>query len=276
MLLAVADALGDGESLGAVFDAKDLQVADHCDRRYQPAAAGGRVGEALAVVRAVKLDGREWMASLAQRSSDHSPGGPRPRCGGPAAAPAAGAAGTPHPRHLRSDRNRLPAIEEGEAEEKACDLVEADPHNVGDLKFLLAWPVRRRAAALVLAPADTLESESSNLRGPSPSSCRPTIARPSRCCCSRGCTSPSRWGAPAVTTTAPGTCAAASSWFRPSPAGSASLPTPFTSTNCAGATAASTAPGRWPTSRADPRVQPRSSVLVAGLNQAAFWEHPNL
>ncbi len=165
VLLAVADALGDVESFVAAFDAEDLQWPPNAAAVASRLLQVGRAGEALAVVKAVKLDGREWMAGVL---SD-------PQI---AALEALGRAAEAqqlrrqraleelNPRHLRDYLSRLPAFEDGEAEEEALDLVQADPDHGGALRFLLAWPVRRRAAALVLAHADTWDGEAYNLLGP--------------------------------------------------------------------------------------------------------------
>lgn len=165
VLLAVADALGDVESFVAAFDAEDLQWPPNAAAVASRLLQAGRAGEALAVVLAVRLEGREWMAEVL--SDPHI-----------AALEALGrreeaqqlrwrrALEELNPRLLREHLQRLPAFEDGEAEERALTVIQADPDHGGALEFLLAWPDRRRAAALVLAHAPRWNGEAYTLLSP--------------------------------------------------------------------------------------------------------------
>jgi hypothetical protein len=58
-------------------------------------------------------------------------------------------------QHLRDHLKRLPAFEDGEAQERALDLVLEHPYLGSALEFLHHWPDRRRCASLILArPAE--------------------------------------------------------------------------------------------------------------------------
>jgi len=58
-------------------------------------------------------------------------------------------------QHLREYLKRLPAFEDGEAQERALDLVLQHPYLGPALEFLHQWPDRRRCASLILArPAE--------------------------------------------------------------------------------------------------------------------------
>jgi len=58
-------------------------------------------------------------------------------------------------QHLRDHLKRLPAFEDGEAQERALDLVLEHPYLGPALEFLHQWPDRRRCASLILArPAE--------------------------------------------------------------------------------------------------------------------------
>jgi hypothetical protein len=58
-------------------------------------------------------------------------------------------------QHLRDHLKRLPAFEDGEAQERALDLVLQHPYLGPALEFLHHWPDRRRCASLILArPAE--------------------------------------------------------------------------------------------------------------------------
>jgi hypothetical protein len=58
-------------------------------------------------------------------------------------------------QHLRDYLKRLPAFEDGEAQERALDLVLQHPYLGPALEFLHQWPDRRRCATLILArPAE--------------------------------------------------------------------------------------------------------------------------
>lgn len=165
VLLAVADALGDVESYVAAFDAQDLQWPPNAAAVAERLLKAGRAEEALAVVRAVRLEGRAWMggvlsdphiAALDALDRRDEAQQQRWRC----------FQAELNARHLRHYLQRLPAFEDLEAEDKALDLVQADNDRPGALRFLLAWPDLRRAAALVLNHAESWDGESFALYGP--------------------------------------------------------------------------------------------------------------
>ena len=165
VLLAIADALGDVESYVAAFDADDLQWPPNAAAVATRLVQAGRAQEALAVVRGVRLQERAWMAGLL--SDPHI-----------AALEALGRSSEAqqlrwdcfeaelNPRHLRDYLQHLPDFEDVEAEEKALDRVLADADHLGALRFLLAWPDRRRAAALVLAHPEAWDGDAYDLYGP--------------------------------------------------------------------------------------------------------------
>lgn len=61
--------------------------------------------------------------------------------------------------HVREHLKRLPAFEDGEAEERALDLVLRHPDVDAALQFLHQWPDRRRAARLILERPEELDGE---------------------------------------------------------------------------------------------------------------------
>lgn len=62
-------------------------------------------------------------------------------------------------QHLRDYLKRLPAFEDGEAQERALDLVLQHPYLGPALEFLHQWPDLRRAARLILArPAELIHA----------------------------------------------------------------------------------------------------------------------
>lgn len=60
-------------------------------------------------------------------------------------------------QHLRDYLKRLPAFEDGEAQERALDLVLQHPYLGPALEFLHQWPDRRRCARLILARPHELD-----------------------------------------------------------------------------------------------------------------------
>lgn len=162
VLLAIADALGDVESFVAAFDAEDLQWPPNAAAVANRLLQAGRAEEALAVVRGVRLEGREWMGGVL--SDPHI-----------AALDGLGRSAEAqqlrwqcfeaelNTRHLRNYLQHLPAFEDVEAEEKALERVQADADHHGALSFLLAWPDLRRAAAVVLAHVDGWNADTYDL-----------------------------------------------------------------------------------------------------------------
>ncbi len=165
MLLAIADALGDVESFVAAFNSEDLQWPPNAAAVATRLLQAGRAEEALAVVRGVRLNGREWMGDVL--SDPHI-----------AALEALGRHNEAqqlrwdcflaelNTHHLRDYLKQLPDFEDVEAEEQALNLVQADTDHHGALSFLLAWPDLRRAAALVIQQADLWDGNAYDLYGP--------------------------------------------------------------------------------------------------------------
>jgi hypothetical protein len=67
---------------------------------------------------------------------------------------------------LREHLRRLPAFEDGEAEERALDLVLRHPDFGSALLFLHQWPDRRRAARLILERPEDLDGETAEVLEP--------------------------------------------------------------------------------------------------------------
>ena len=158
-MLAIADALGDAEAYLAEY--RDHQPAALkqplvAARVAQRLTAGGRAAEALAL-----LDG-------AQPLPQQTPPGPGPWIDARIAALDQLQRGDEAQQlrwrfallrlsnqHLREYLKRLPAFEDGEAQERALDLVLQHPYLGPALEFLHQWPDRRRCASLILArPAE--------------------------------------------------------------------------------------------------------------------------
>jgi hypothetical protein len=68
-------------------------------------------------------------------------------------------------QHLRDYLKRMPAFEDGEAQERALDLVLQHPYLGPALEFLHHWPDRRRSARLILARPDELVRADEQLLG---------------------------------------------------------------------------------------------------------------
>jgi hypothetical protein len=158
-MLAIADALGDAEAYLAEY--RDHQPAALkqplvAARVAQRLTAAGRAAEALAL-----LDG-------AQPLPQQTPPGPGPWIDARIAALDQLQRGDEAQQlrwkfallrlsnqHLRDYLKRLPAFEDGEAQERALDLVLQHPYLGPALEFLHQWPDRRRCASLILArPAE--------------------------------------------------------------------------------------------------------------------------
>ncbi|MCX5953005.1 MAG: hypothetical protein NTZ40_05820 [Cyanobacteria bacterium] len=158
-MLAIADALGDAEAYLAEY--RDHQPAALkqplvAARVAQRLTAAGRAAEALAL-----LDG-------AQPLPHQTPPGPGPWIDARIAALDQLQRGDEAQQlrwrfallrlsspHLRDYLKRLPAFEDGEAQERALDLVLQHPYLGPALEFLHQWPDRRRCASLILArPAE--------------------------------------------------------------------------------------------------------------------------
>jgi len=159
-MLAIADALGDAEAYLAEYRdhqptaLKRPQVAARVAQRL---TAAGRAAEALALLDAAKP------------SADQTPPGPGPWIDARIAALDQLERGEEAQQlrwkfallrlsnqHLRDHLKRLPAFEDGEAQERALDLVLEHPYLGPALEFLHQWPDRRRTARLILARPDEL------------------------------------------------------------------------------------------------------------------------
>jgi hypothetical protein len=158
-MLAIADALGDAEAYLAEY--RDHQPAALkqplvAARVAQRLTAAGRAEDALALLDAAKP------------SADQTPPGPGPWIDARIAALDQLERGEEaqqlrrtfgllrlSSQYLRDYLKRLPAFEDGEAQERALDLVLQHPYLGPALEFLHHWPDRRRCASLILArPAE--------------------------------------------------------------------------------------------------------------------------
>jgi hypothetical protein len=161
-MLAIADALGDAEAYLAEYRDHQPATLKHplvAARIAQRLTAAGRAEEALAL-----LDGVE-------PSPKQSPPGPGPwvdarittldhleRDAEAQQLRWTFALAHLSSPHLRAYLQRLPAFEDGEAEERALNLVLQHPYAGPALAFLHHWPDRRRAARLILERPEELEN----------------------------------------------------------------------------------------------------------------------
>jgi hypothetical protein len=158
-MLAIADALGDAEAYLAEYRAHQPAALKRplvAARIAQRLTAAGRADEALALLDA------------AQPLPHQTPPGPGPWIDARIAALDQLQRGEEaqqwrwrfgllrlSSQHLRDHLKRLPAFEDGEAQERALDLVLQHPYLGPALEFLHHWPDRRRCASLILArPAE--------------------------------------------------------------------------------------------------------------------------
>jgi hypothetical protein len=158
-MLAIADALGDAEAYLSEYrdhQPTALKLPLVAARVAQRLTAAGRAEEALAL-----LEGAEPLPH-------QTPPGPGPWIDARIAALDQLERGEETQRlrrtfgllrlsnqHLRDYLKRLPAFEDGEAQERALDLVLQHPYLGPALEFLHQWPDRRRCASLILArPAE--------------------------------------------------------------------------------------------------------------------------
>jgi hypothetical protein len=158
-MLAIADALGDAEAYLAEYrdhEPTALKRPLVAARIAQRLTAAGRAAEALALLDA------------AQPLPHQSPPGPGPWIDARIAALDQLKRGEEAQQlrwkfgllrlsnqHLRDYLKRMPAFEDGEAQERALDLVLQHPYLGPALEFLHQWPDRRRCARLILArPAE--------------------------------------------------------------------------------------------------------------------------
>lgn len=165
VLLAVADALGDVESFVAAFDTQALQRPATAAAVANRLLKAGRAEEALAVATGARRAGPQGLgdvlstpqiAALEALGRGEEAQALRWQC----------FLAELSASRLRDYLQRLPDFEDLEAEEKALDLVQAHPHHHGALRFLLAWPHHRRAAALVLSQLTVWDGEAFELYGP--------------------------------------------------------------------------------------------------------------
>ena len=160
-MLAIADALGDAEAYLAEYrdhEPTALKRPLVAARVAQRLTAAGRAEEALALLDA------------AQPLPHQTPPGPGPWIDARIAALDQLERGEEaqqlrwkfallrlSSQHLRDYLKRLPAFEDGEAQERALDLVLQHPYLGPALEFLHQWPDRRRCASLILARPAELE-----------------------------------------------------------------------------------------------------------------------
>jgi hypothetical protein len=159
-MLAIADALGDAEAYLAEYrdhEPTALKRPLVAARIAQRLTTAGRAEEALALLDA------------AQPLPHQTPPGPGPWIDARIAALEQLERGAEaqqlrwkfalvrlSSQHLRDYLKRLPAFEDGEAQERALDLVLQHPYLGPALEFLHQWPDRRRSARLILARPDEL------------------------------------------------------------------------------------------------------------------------
>jgi hypothetical protein len=159
-MLAIADALGDAEAYLAEYRDNQPTALKRplvAARVAQRLTAAGRAEEALALLDAAKP------------SAEQTPPGPGPWIDARIAALDQLERGEEAQQmrwkfallrlsnqHLRDYLKRMPAFEDGEAQERALDLVLQHPYFGPALEFLNQWPDRRRAARLILARPDEL------------------------------------------------------------------------------------------------------------------------
>jgi len=158
-MLAIADALGDAEAYLAEYRDHEpiaLKRPLVAARVAQRLTTAGRADEALAL-----LDAAEALPH-------QTPPGPGPWIDARIAALDQLERGEEAQQlrwkfgllrlsnqHLRDYLKRMPAFEDGEAQERALDLVLEHPYLGPALEFLHQWPDRRRCARLILArPAE--------------------------------------------------------------------------------------------------------------------------
>lgn len=163
-MLAIADALGDAEAYLAEYrdhEPTALKRPLVAARVAQRLTAAGRADEALALLEA------------AQPLPHQTPPGPGPWIDARIAALDQLERGEEaqewrwrfallrlSSQHLRDHLKRLPAFEDGEAQERALDLVLEHPYLGPALEFLHHWPDRRRCARLILArPAELIHAD---------------------------------------------------------------------------------------------------------------------
>jgi hypothetical protein len=168
-MLAIADALGDAEAYLAEYrdhDPTALKRPLVAARIAQRLTAAGRADEALALLDA------------AQPLPHQTPPGPGPWIDARIAALEQLERGAEAQQlrwkfallrlsseHLRDYLKRMPAFEDGEAQERALDLVLQHPYLGPALEFLHQWPDRRRTARLILARPDELVRADEQLLG---------------------------------------------------------------------------------------------------------------
>jgi hypothetical protein len=159
-MLAIADALGDAEAYLAEYrdhEPTALKRPLVAARVAQRLTTAGRAAEALALLDA------------AQPLPHQTPPGPGPWIDARIAALDQLERGEEaqqmrwkfallrlSSQHLRDYLKRLPAFEDGEAQERALDLVLQHPYLGPALEFLHQWHDRRRCASLILARPDEL------------------------------------------------------------------------------------------------------------------------
>ncbi len=168
-MLAIADALGDAEAYLAEYrdhEPTALKRPLVAARIAQRLTTAGRAEEALALLDA------------AQPLPHQTPPGPGPWIDARIAALEQLERGAEaqqlrwkfalvrlSSQHLRDYLKRMPAFEDGEAQERALDLVLQHPYLGPALEFLHQWPDRRRTARLILARPDELVRADEKLLG---------------------------------------------------------------------------------------------------------------
>lgn len=160
-MLAIADALGDAEAYLAEY-------RDHQPTALKRPLVAARVAQRLTA--AARAEEALALLDAAQPLPHQTPPGPGPWIDARIAALDQLERGEEAQQlrwtfallrlsnqHLRDYLKRLPAFEDGEAQERALDLVLQHPYLGPALEFLHQWPDRRRCASLVLARPSELD-----------------------------------------------------------------------------------------------------------------------
>jgi hypothetical protein len=162
-MLAIADALGDAEAYLAEYrdhDPSALATPAIAAAVANRLCAAGQAAEALALLEAADLRWGVERSEVDPFVDAHLRALDALGRGEEAQAlrweHGLGALSIPH---LREHLRRLPAFEDGEAEERALDLVLRHPDFGSAVQFLHQWPDRRRAARLILERREDLDGE---------------------------------------------------------------------------------------------------------------------
>lgn len=162
-LARLADLDGDVDAYVALFDAEARRAPPVAAEIARRLLAAGRVDDAAAALADVPAGGPRWPERDRVEADVMEARGDAP---GAQARRWAGFAETLDPDHLRAYLRRLPDFDDVEAEKRAFAVARAFPSLRAALVFLLKWPARREAAALVTARAEELDGDRWELLSP--------------------------------------------------------------------------------------------------------------